>query len=408
MTDAYYWASVTFLVFCGLYGLYRWALRERRKCFEVFRDTGIPGPPLDSLINGNADAFWKPTQIESLGRWLKQYGDVFGFFLGTVPIVVTKDLNMIKQIMQKDFSNFSARGVMPTLWNCQNEFIEVLRTSADSGAEVNISMMCERFTFDVIAKTAFGIDTGVQKNPENPLFQTAITVFPTFMNEFPYHTCPRLSPEEMELLAGHSMSVFVGGYDTTRYVLTYWFYLMGRHPDIQERMRKEALEAYRLEGGHLSVEGLSKLSYTNQVLSETLRMYPPAITFTTRCAEEDYQCGSYLIRKGTSVMVPLYQLHHDPLLWVDPEKFDPDRFSPENKHLVNPIAYQPFGLGPRMCVGYRLGLRTLASVTTQVLQHFQITLGHTQKPDLELYTYALMAAPKDDVWVKLRPLNREE
>ncbi|KAH9365448.1 hypothetical protein HPB48_008900 [Haemaphysalis longicornis] len=53
--------------------------------------------------------------------------------------------------------------------------------------------------------------------------------------------------------------------------------------------------------------------------------YLPLRRFTTRCAEEDYQCGSYLIKKGTSVMVPLYQLHHDPLLWVDPEKFDPDR-----------------------------------------------------------------------------------
>lgn len=78
MLDAYYWAWVTSLVACGLYGFYRWLLRKRRKCFEVFKDTGIPGPPTDSLISGNADAFWKPTQIESISRWLKQYGDVFG------------------------------------------------------------------------------------------------------------------------------------------------------------------------------------------------------------------------------------------------------------------------------------------------------------------------------------------
>lgn len=111
MLDAYYWAWVTSLVACGLYGFYRWLLRKRRKCFEVFKDTGIPGPPTDSLISGNADAFWKPTQIESISRWLKQYGDVFGFFLGAVPIVVTKDLDMIRDIMNKDFRNFTARGV---------------------------------------------------------------------------------------------------------------------------------------------------------------------------------------------------------------------------------------------------------------------------------------------------------
>ncbi|XP_077527798.1 cytochrome P450 3A43-like [Haemaphysalis longicornis] len=526
MPDGYYCVWVTSFVVCCLYGLYRWLLRERRKCFEAFKGTGIPGPPIDSLINGNADAFWKPTQIESLRRWHEEYGDVFGFFLGTVPVAVIKDVNMIKQILNKDFKNFSARGhvlhlyelqplvcdtiavasgrawkeartcmqqffspsklkaVMPSLWDCQNELIDVLNTCANIGAEVNISMLCERFTFDVISKAAFGIDTGVQKNPDNPLFQTALTVLPNFMNEFAYRTCQNLyswpwllrslvkvltklfsdpvtemrnkakaviefrrrnpqvnlpdlaqiliddalsrryagskmnrskseeraplSPAEMEILAGHSMSIFVGGYDTTRLVLTSWFYLMGKHPDIQEKMRKEALDAYESEGDHLSVEALGKLSYTNQVISETLRMYPPTITFTTRCAEKDYQCGQYLIKKGISVLIPVYQLHHDPLWWVDPETFDPDRFSPKNKHLINSVAYQPFGLGPRMCLGYRLALLELASVTTQVLRHFRITLGPSQRPDLELHTYSLQAVPKYDVWIKLCPFKKKK
>lgn len=523
MLDAYYWAWVTSLVACGLYGFYRWLLRKRRKCFEVFKDTGIPGPPTDSLISGNADAFWKPTQIESISRWLKQYGDVFGFFLGAVPIVVTKDLDMIRDIMNKDFSNFTARGhmlhlyehiplwsdsiafasgrtwkeartclqqffspskmkaVMPSLLDSQRQFIEVLGSSADNGTEVNINQLCERLTFDVISKTAFGIDTEVQKNPDNPLFQTAITVFPNITDETAYHICQNLynwswllrfpvklltmlvtnpvaeminkakaviefrrqnpqvnlpdiaqiliddalsrrngggkvddskkeniaplSPTEMGKLAANGMSIFMGGYDTTRLAMTYCFYLMGKHPDIQEKMRKEALEAFKFEGNHLSVETLMNLPYTNQVISETLRIYPPVISFTTRCAEEHYQHGSYLIKKGTSILIPVYHLHHDPNLWVDPEKFDPDRFGPENRRLINPVAYQPFGLGPRMCIGYRLGLLELASITTQVLRNSRITLGHNQKPDLELRTYALLAVPKEDVLITLQRLK---
>ncbi|XP_077527799.1 putative cytochrome P450 6a13 [Haemaphysalis longicornis] len=523
MLNQYFWAWVTALVTCGFYGLYRWVLRERRKWFDAFKDTGIPGPPIDSLINGNSDAFFKPTQIESINRWLKQYGDVFGFFLGAVPIVVIKNLDMIKDIMNKDFSNFVARGhmkhlcelqplmedsigfgrgrawrearacmqqfftqskmkaVMPSLLHGQRQFIKVLGATADRGAEVDITKLCERFTFDVISKTAFGIDTEVQKNQDNPLFQAAIVVFPNSMNGFAYHMCqnlfdwPRLlrllvkvlsmifsdpaaemrsqakaviefrrqnpqvnlpdmaqiliddalckrnagrkmahlttesraplSPTELDKLAGNGMCIFMAGYDTTRLTLTYWFYLMAKHPDIQEKMRKEALEAYKAQGDHLPVETLTNLSYTHQVISETLRMYPPVVTFTTRCAEEDYRCRSYLIKKGTSVLIPVYQLHHDPLLWTDPEKFDPDRqVDPENKHLVNPIAYQPFGLGPRMCIGSRLGLLELASVTTQVLRHFRISLGPSQKPDLELETYALFAGPKDGVWIKLQKL----
>ncbi|KAH9365451.1 hypothetical protein HPB48_008903 [Haemaphysalis longicornis] len=95
-------------------------------------------------------------------------------------------------------------------------------------------------------------------------------------------------------------------------------------------------------------------------------------------SREDRRYGKYLIKKGTSVMVPVYQLHRDPLYWEDPEKFDPDRFSPENKHLINPYVYQPFGLGPRNCVGQRLGLLEFASVAAQVLRHFRITLGPSQ------------------------------
>lgn len=209
----------------------------------------------------------------------------------------------------------------------------------------------------------------------------------------------------MDGIASNCMSIFTAGYDTTRLALTFWFYCMGKNPDVQERMREEVLQAYEKQGDHLSMETLTNLSYTNQVISETLRLYPPLMTFTTRSAEEDWRYGKYLIKKGTSVMVPLYQLHHDPQYWVEPEKFDPDRFSPENKHLINPIAYQPFGIGPRVCIGQRLSLLELASVSTQVLRHFRISLGPSQKPHLELCTYAIMLAPKDNLWIKLEKLN---
>ncbi|XP_077526700.1 cytochrome P450 3A7-like [Haemaphysalis longicornis] len=526
MLEMAYGTWLLALLACILYSVGRWLLRQRRKCFDAFKDTGIPGPPIDSLIDGNATAFRTPTQIVSLSRWLKKYGDVFGFFIGDVPIAVVKNLDMIKEIMLKDFNNFHARGhllhlyelqpllsesigfasgrlwkesrtcmqqfftlsklkaVMPSLLDGQRQFINLLGATADSGDEVDITRLSERFTFDVISKTAFGIDTGVQKNPDNPIFQTAIVVFPQLTQGFVYNMCQNLyqwawllrlpiklltmlvsnplaemtnkakaviefrrknpqvnlpdmaqiliddalsrtdaggkmdssgmenraplSAAEMDKMAANGMSIFMGGYDTTRLAITYWFYLMGKHPEIQEKMRTEALAAYELEGDHLSADTLMNLSYTNQVISETLRIYPPVVTFTTRCADEDYQCGSYLIKKGISVMVPVYQLHHDPLLWVDPEKFDPDRFSAENKHLVNPTAYQPFGLGRRMCIGYRYGLLQLASVTTQVLRHFKITLGPSQQPDLELITQSILAVPKDGIWIKLHRLNLEK
>ncbi|KAH9365445.1 hypothetical protein HPB48_018326 [Haemaphysalis longicornis] len=85
------------------------------------------------------------------------------------------------------WKNQSSLQVMPSLHDSQRQFIEVLGASADNGTEVNINQLCERLTFDVISKTAFGIDTEVQKNPDNPFFQTAITVFPNITDETAYH-----------------------------------------------------------------------------------------------------------------------------------------------------------------------------------------------------------------------------
>ncbi|KAK8765874.1 hypothetical protein V5799_007345 [Amblyomma americanum] len=382
-----------------------------------------------------------------------------------------------RSCMSQFFSNAKLKTVMPSVHDAMRQLLEVLGEHVDRGVEVDINTYCERFTFDVISKAAFSIDTGVQRNPNHPMFLACLATFPNFMRGFFYRMgqsfyhwpwvikslqklidllyhnplaastleslkimnfryenpqgnitdmaqllldealgkkegAPKkegipapVTQEKMIEVATNAMDIFLGGYDTSRLTLTSWFFLMGKHPDVQEKMRKEILEAYKNEGEFLSIKTLQSLQYTNQVINETLRMFPPVVTFTTRRADQDHRCGKYLIKKGTSVMVPTYQLHHDPELWTDPEKFDPDRFSPENKHLINPVAYQPFGYGVRMCVGMRLALLELASVTSQTLRRFRIELGSTQKRDLELYTYAFLAAPKEKVWIRLHRLN---
>ncbi|XP_065297837.1 cytochrome P450 3A6-like [Dermacentor albipictus] len=511
------------LVVSLCHSLGRWLIRQRRKCFDAFDGTGVPTVPLRSLISGNTNEFWEPTVIERLDEWVKRYGNVFGFFIGDTPFMVVKDLDMINDIFIKEANNFSSRGrmfhiyeqdplfdkylifskgsvwkrsrncmsqfftssklraVMPSLLHAQKQFVDVLGEHADRGVDVDINSLCERFTFDVIGKAAYGIDTGVQRNPDHPLFKGALAVLPNLTSGFFYHlgqnlyhwewllklafkvtgaissnplaemtkkvteviryrrknpqvrlpdmaqilldglvegevsevgkydvsvdnTAP-LPPETLNQLSSNCMAIFIGGYDTTRMTLTFWFYLMGRYPEVQEKMRQEVLDAFDAEGDHLSLRTVTTLPYSNQVIYETLRLYPPVIIFTSRCADEDYRCGKYVIKKGTSVLVPTYQLHHDPQYWKEPEKFDPERFSPENKSSINPTAYQPFGLGPRICIGQRLALVELVSAAAQTLRHYRIVLGKSQKRDLEIGTYSVMAAPKEKVLIRLHRLN---
>nr|XP_037287038.1 cytochrome P450 3A6-like isoform X2 [Rhipicephalus microplus] len=478
--------SALFLAFivCASYTAVHWLIRQRRKCFDAFEGTGVPTVPLRSLISGNSDDYWNPTVLERLDQWLKEYGDVFGFFIGDTPMVVVKDLDMIHDIFIKNSSNFQGRGVMPSLLHAEQQFIDILGEHADSGVEVDINSLCERFTFDVIGKAAFGMDTNVQRNPEMSMFRVALDVLPNLNSGFLYnlgqnlyhwpwllkiparlfaalctnpivgltkvatdiiqyrrknpqvqlpdmaqilldgvgHTenpsenCCRepvdntdpLPLETLNQLSSNCMTIFLGGYDTTRLAFTFWFYLMGKHQDVQEKMRQEVIHACEKEGDCLSYETLSTLPYTNQVISETLRIYPPVITFTTRCADEDYLYGKYLIKKGTSVMVPTFQLHHDPKYWENPEKFIPERFSPENKDRINPTVYQPFGLGPRICLGQRLAQVELASTTTHILRHYRIMLGTSQKEDLEFDTYSYLVVPKEAVKIRLHRLSTKK
>lgn len=88
--------------------------------------------------------------------------------------------------------------------------------------------------------------------------------------------------------------------------------------------------------------------------SEALRKYPPA-TGTQRIAKEDYQVPNtkIVLEKGTSVTIPIYAIHHDPEIYPNPEKYDPDRFSTIEVNKRHQFSFMPFGEGPRICIGMR-------------------------------------------------------
>ena len=97
---------------------------------------------------------------------------------------------------------------------------------------------------------------------------------------------------------------------------------------------------------------MSSLPYLDMVVAETLRMYP-ILPFLDRRAETDYQFpGTKLsIKAGTPVLIPMHAMHMDPNYFPNPQVFDPERFSPENKRNIKPNTYFPFGDGPRICIG---------------------------------------------------------
>jgi cytochrome P450 len=116
---------------------------------------------------------------------------------------------------------------------------------------------------------------------------------------------------------------------------------------------------------------VAQLDYTEQVIKETLRLYPP-IHLGSRTAIEDVEYQGYVIPAGTRVLYSIYLTHRDKREWPDPDRFDPDRFLPEKIRGLSPYSYLPFGGGPRNCMGMAFAQVEAKVVLARVLQRYDL------------------------------------
>jgi cytochrome P450 len=158
------------------------------------------------------------------------------------------------------------------------------------------------------------------------------------------------------------------GHDTIATTLTYALWALGRHPQYQDRV---AAEVAKLPDRPLMVDDIPRLSYTVQVLRESLRLCPPAPT-GTRMACRDIEVGGYRVRAGTMLVFGRMAVQRDPALWDAPLKFDPDRFSPDNMKKLDRWQYLPFGGGPRSCIGDHFAMLETTLALATVIRRTEI------------------------------------
>jgi cytochrome P450 len=170
-------------------------------------------------------------------------------------------------------------------------------------------------------------------------------------------------------------TLFLAGHETTAIALTWTFYLLSQHPDVEERLHQELVEVL---GDRLpSPADLGALPYTRRVFSESLRLYPPAWTMGRRVLQ-DLPAGSYVIPAGSSALLSQYVIHHDPRWYPDPWRFDPDRWTPEAVAARPKHSFFPFGAGPRMCIGEDFAWMEGMLVLATIARHwrFRLVPGH--------------------------------
>ena len=172
-----------------------------------------------------------------------------------------------------------------------------------------------------------------------------------------------------------AMTLFNGGHDTAAAALTWLWYVLAHHPDVKQRLTRE-IDAV-LAGRPATYEDVARLPYTEMVIKETLRMYPPTWCMT-RGAVTDVELGGYRIDRGTWLIVSPYVTQHDPRYFEDPDRFDPERFSPDRADKIEPFTYFPFGGGPRVCIAKPMAMMQLALIAATMLQHAELDLAPGQ------------------------------
>ncbi|ELZ40457.1 cytochrome P450 [Halorubrum saccharovorum DSM 1137] len=190
-----------------------------------------------------------------------------------------------------------------------------------------------------------------------------------------------------ENLRDELVTMLLAGHDTTALALTYTFYLLSNHPEARERVAREAEAA--TDGGRaandataaaLTAADAREMAFTERVLNESMRLYPPVYTLF-REPKLDVKLGGYRVPEGTTLMCPQWVVHRSPRWYDDPDAFDPSRWKPERRSQRPRFAFFPFGGGPRHCIGKAFSLLEAKLILAKVCSQYDLEY---EGPDLSL------------------------
>ncbi|XP_023298792.2 cytochrome P450 6a9-like [Lucilia cuprina] len=477
-----------------------------RKRLNYWQELGIPHNK-PHLFAGNLRGLQTKRSIADCVRQtyeqFKGTGPFCGFYFFQRPVALVLDVALAKNILIKDFSNFTNRGLFhneeddpltghlflldgnkwknlrqklsptftsgkmkfmyPTVIQVAEQFVQVFGELSQQDNVVEIKELLARFTTDVIGTCAFGINCNSLKDPQaefrlmgkrslnerrhGNLLMGFIQGFPELAKKLHMKLVPdeiteffmrivketvayretnniqsndflsilidlkngkegekavKLSIEEM---AAQAFVFFLGGFETSSSTMGFALYELAQHQEIQQKMRLEINAAFD-DTNHIGYEALHNMPCMGQVISETLRKYT-IVPHLNRQALADYVVPGhpkYVIKKDMPVIIPAYGIHHNPDLYPEPEKFNPDRFDAENVKKRDAIEWLAFGDGPRNCIGMRFGLMQTRVGLAYLLRNFKFSVSDKTEIPLEWDKKSFVLANKNGIFLKVEKL----
>ncbi|KAJ3642930.1 hypothetical protein Zmor_025677 [Zophobas morio] len=352
------------------------------------------------------------------------------------------------------FTSGKMKMMFQTLIDCLPNLREKMETGCDSQAPIDIKEILGCFTTDVIGTCAFGLDCNTIKEENSPfreygrkamlmspmlmlgiifgiLFPNAarrlgVIAVPSDVSAFfmkvvketvQYRETNKITRNDfmqividlknqgddvltIEELAAQCFVFFLAGFETSSTVMTFTLYELARNPHLQEKVRQEINTVLDKHDGKITYEAIQEMKYMDQVINEALRMYPPLSFLTKKCVK-NYKIPDedVIIEEGVNVVIPVLAIHYDEEYYPKPEKFDPQRFSEENKKSRHPYAHIPFGEGPRVCIGLRFGLMQTKVGLTTLLKDYRFVVNKKTPEPLKMKVNSLVTAVDGEIWL---------
>jgi len=358
------------------------------------------------------------------------------------------------------FTSGKMKFMFPTLVAVGHEFIRVLTNEVTAGNEIEMKEFLARFTTDVIGSCAFGLECNSLVDPEaefrdmgrksfgeprnsriksllllsfkslgkffnqkgirddvSEFFMKAVKETVEFREKNKVHrndfmdlllklknsenTDERLTLNE---IAAQAFVFFLAGFETSSTAMSYALFELAQNQKIQDKARANIREVLERHNGEFTYDSISEMTYVDYCLSESMRKYPPG-TSLLRVATKNYSFEGHVIEEGTTLMVPVYSIHHDPEFYPEPEIYRPERFEPEEVAKRPALSYMPFGEGPRICIGLRFGLMQARIGLAMLLHNFRFTLNKKTNTPLKFSKGAIVLTAEGGMYFDLETLS---
>jgi len=320
-----------------------------------------------------------------------------------------------RTMIQPAFSKKNVHKLIDQMIACCDNRAEQWNSVVSAGGILNITRQMSEFALELILRSIFGrdYDTKIVKDGINPFAflskdsvrDLSVVMKVRSLRNFLQQVIDSRSPSEPSAefdflsmymdatdksgngfsdreLIDELITLIVAGYETSAGTLNWAWYLIAGHPDVGSRLLAEA-NACIPDRESINIESVNAMTYTQQVLEETLRLYPPVWLYTRKSLQED-SLADFDVPDGTDIILSPYILHRTEEFWADPDQFDPSRFGPGGLYKKGDRPYFPFSLGPRRCLGEYFSFLEMKIHIGILIQRFHLSDDSDMFPGLDL------------------------